>query len=118
MDCEKLSTKALGIFKKLQPFYPQDSWSNPQWKEEGIILDNGPYDLRKKVDRQRLEQRQKQMVGYVMVLCAKKIMEDESTLIGLTDHRIPRSTQRHLEILLILEELDFQIETMDLVELE
>jgi len=116
VDSETLSPKALEIFSKLKPFYVQDSWGNPQWKEEGIIIDNGPYDLRKKTERQRLEQTQKQIIGFLMFLCAKKIMKDESTLIGLTSNHIPISVQRHLEILLILDELDFQIETMDFVD--
>ena len=116
MDCEKLSPNALKIFKRLRPFYPPDSWQKPQWKEEGIVLDNGIYDLRKQADRKRLEENKLQMVGYSMRLQAKQIMDKESSLVDLEHRHIPKSVQVYLEILLILDELDFQIETMDLVE--
>lgn len=117
MDCEKLSSNALEIFKKLEPFFPPGPWKTPQWQVEGIVISNWTYDLRKQVDRKRLEDWHLHMVGFKMREDAKRMLEKGGTLLGIEHRHIPQGIQHHLEILLILSDLDFQIETGDFIDM-
>jgi len=117
MDCENLSPKALEIFKKLEPLFPPNPWKTPQWQVEGIVIDNWTYDLRKEADRKRLEEWHLHMIGFKMRSDARRILEESGTLLGVENRHIPQGIQRHLEILLILSDLDFQIETGDFTDM-
>jgi len=68
-------------------------------------------------DRERLEGRQKSLIGYLVEIQAIRYRDEhEGSLDGFTNVPFPRTIQHQAEILLILNDLDFQIETMDIVE--
>ena len=115
-DCEALSDNAQAIFAKLQPFYPPDPWDKPQWEAVGRIFDNGWHDLRLAADREKMTRWYKNLLGYLVEMSAIGYMRDHSTLEGFTQLHFTDHMRKVGHELLILNELDFQIETMDLVE--
>jgi hypothetical protein len=116
-NCEQLSPKAKEIFKKLEPFFPPDPWKKPCWEEEGVVTHNGRYDLRKAADRKKLEDWNKSFVGYILVLQASMYRDSHGgLLIGFDREHITPHMQNVAELLLILQDLDFQIETGDLMD--
>ena len=121
MDAETppLSEKSRIIFKKLEPlFQPGPFPGQINWQEEGVVVDQTVfYDLRKREDRERLERSYSQLIGHtVFTLKAKPYAEKNGSLEGFEHEHHSPMIVRWLQILLIVDELDFQIETMDLVE--
>ena len=112
MDCEKLSPNALKIFEKIKTYYPPDPWKNLQWKEEGLVYDNGWHDLRKGDDRGKLIGRWEHTIGSTIVMFASQ--NKNKKLTRSVFHF--KMSKRWIEIAVLLKELDFQIETLDLVE--
>ena len=117
MDRETLSPKAREIFGKLKSYFPPDPWKNPHWKEEGLVHDNRWFDLRKKADRELLEEQKKSFIGYTVMLAASRYRKrNRGSLSGFDRERYSRMTQHEAEILLLLQDLSFKIETMDIVD--
>jgi hypothetical protein len=119
IDCEQLSPNAQKIFEKLKPYYPPDPWDKPQWFPEGIVHEIGSprYDLRKSADRQKLIDWVLHMLGVIVETDASIYAKKRhGSLKGFTRTHFSRMLQHEAEFLLILRDLDFQIETMDLVE--
>ncbi len=116
-DCETLSDGASQIFRKLEPHFPPDPWNKPQWEAEGIVSNNGKFDLRKSFDRDRLERQVRSTIAsFVEVKAGVYTKEHGGSLGGFEiDHFGPMIRQK-MELLLILRDLDFQIETGDLLE--
>lgn len=117
-DCEELSPNARKIFEKLKVFYPPDSWKNPQFTEEGKVHESGSswYDLRKSKDRNKLMEEKKNFLGYVVELNAISHYEENGSLEGFFEKQYSRLMTNALGILMLLNDLDFQIETLDLVD--
>lgn len=114
MDCEKLSLNALKIFEQVKTHYPPDPWNKQQWAKDGTVYDNGWHDLRKAEDRDRLIKKYEHIIGHVIVLSARSKMERGEVLNrSVFDFR---ASKRWIEVAGLLYDLDFQIETMDLVE--
>ena len=111
-DVEVLSEKATDFLWKLKPHFPKGPFGNPAWTKEGIVTDNGQYDLRKSADRDRLKKKHKSMVGYLVELQAISFMREHPTLDGFSVELSPLM-RKTIEIILILKDLDVQIETMD-----
>lgn len=114
MDCEKLSPNALKIFEKIKVCYPPDPWKAPQWTEYGTVYDNGWHDLRKSEDRNKLMERYTSAIGRIILMTAR-ISRDQSKELRGCDINL-KMCERWIDLVILLEELDFQIETMDLVE--
>ena len=115
-DCERLSENAQGIFKLLEAHFPPDPWKKPQWTVEGKVFDNGWFDLRKGEDRKRLTEKKKNFLGYLVEIEASRHRKDNGRLDGFTNQCFTEIMRKHAEILLILNDLDFQIETGDIVD--
>ena len=113
MDCEKLSPDALKIFEEIKTYYPLNPWATPQWKEEGLVYDNGWHDLRKAEDRDRLIKKFEHIVGHVIIISARSRKDRNQKLTKSVFNF--RAEKRWIEVAVLLYELDFQIETMDLV---
>ena len=113
-DCEQLSSNAQKIFEKLKPFFPPDPWKRPQLVSEGRVYDNGWFDLRRSADRKKLEEQKKSLLGYLVHMEALMYREKNRSLEGFTKEHFPEIIKTHVEILLLLSDLDFQIETADL----
>ena len=116
MDCEKFSPKAQEIFNKLKEHYPPDPWEQPNWKEEGLVYANGWLDLRKAADRKKLMEKQKSFIGYLAELAADAYRRKHGSLDGFNCVAYGQGARKTAEQLLLLNDLDFQVETMDLVE--
>ncbi|TSC83248.1 MAG: hypothetical protein G01um101419_78 [Parcubacteria group bacterium Gr01-1014_19] len=120
VDCEKFSPAAKKIFAKLKPFFPPSPWKTPHWKKEGVVIDNWTYDLRKHADRERLEKDKRNSIGYSVYMAASQYRDKNKSLNGFATGNIgggwASMIQKNAELLLILNDLDFQIETMDLME--
>ncbi len=112
-DCTELSTPAQEIFAKLKPYYPLGPFKEGQWIAEGKIYDNGWYDLRKSLDRQRLMEQKKNFIGYLVELEASRYWKKNGSLSDFTAHHFTRHMQETAELLMLLTDLDFQIETLD-----
>ena len=82
------------------------------------MYDNVWHDLRKYETRRRLIGEQISILGAWVELCAEMHRKDrkDGTLRGFTQQHFTRSMQHRAELLLLLRDLDFQIETLDLVE--
>ncbi|MEK7654377.1 MAG: hypothetical protein AAB345_03850 [Patescibacteria group bacterium] len=115
-DCEKLSPAAKKIFDKLKPFYPPDPWRKPRWEKDGVVIDNGTYDLRRHADRKRLEDNRQSFLGYMLALAASIHRDGAGSMQGFTEKHFSEHMQQVAEQLLLLRDLDFQIETVDLVD--
>ena len=75
-----------------------------------------PVRFAENADRKRLEAWEKSMIGYLVEIQASMYRDKHSgSLDGFTNVTFPRTIQRHAEILLIVTDLDFQIETGDIV---
>lgn len=114
MDCKKLSPNALEIFEKIKAYYPLDPWNKLQWYQEGKVYDNGWHDLRKAEDRDKLIKKYEHIIGHVIVLSARNKMERGEVFTKSVFNF--RASKRWIEIAGLLYDLDFQIETLDLVE--
>ena len=115
-DCVELSPRAREIFEKIVPYFPRDSYGNHQFSKEGKIFEDNWYDLRLATERQAFISRKKYFVGNVVSLQAEAYRKDHGgSLNGFTRQSYSRMTQHTLEILLLIEDLDFQIETGDFV---
>ena len=115
-DCKRLSKNARAIFAKFERFYPPNPWKAPQWKKVGKVYDNGWYDLRKAADRTRLEKWNTELIGVMMVTQASSYKTKKGSLGRFNKEHIPMSINRYVEVVLIIRELDFQIETQDLID--
>ena len=115
-DCEKLSLNALEIFKRLEPFFPPDPWKRPMWKEEGTVEDNGVYDLRKSEDRARLIDGTVKTLGSFVQITASVYKGKNGSFDGFEIEHFGPMIRNKVELLFILNDLDFQIETGDLVD--
>ena len=124
MDCEKLSPNAKKIFDKIKDYFPPDPWQNPRWTEDGKVNDNGWHDLKKSEDRDRLINRYRNYIGSSIVLSIRADLDHRGGSIDYDKIQkvvegcyISLNTRsRFICLVVLLEELDFQIETMDLVE--
>lgn len=117
MDHEGLSVDARAIFEKIKPHFPLDPWGKPRWTEEGKVFDNGWFDLRKKADRRRLEEQRKSFLGYLVQVRARAYRDrNHQSIEGFAGEPFSQVIEDYAELLLFLEDLDFQIETMDLAE--
>lgn len=114
MDCEKLSPNAIKIFEQIKTFFSPDPWKNPQWSEDGEVYDNGWHDLRKAEDRDKLIKKYEHIIGHVIVLSARNKMERGEVFTKSVFNF--RASKRWIEIAGLLYDLDFQIETLDLIE--
>ena len=114
MDCEKISPHALDIFEEIKAYYPSDPWSRPQWTEEGKVFDNGWHDLRKKEDREKLITWYEHLIGSTIVVFAGRDKYDGKELSPSVFHF--EMYKKWIELAVLLKELDFQIETLDLAE--
>ena len=118
MDCEKLSVNALKIFEQIKAHYPPNPWGSPCWQEEGLVQDYSNttwYDLRKSEDRNKLAEQYTSAVGRSVLLTAS-IFRREKKELRPCDINL-KMCERWLELVCLIEELDFQIETMDLVDM-
>ncbi len=118
-DCKKLSPNAQKFFERLKFHFPPDPWGKPRWQKRGKVNDNGWFDLRKNNDRDRLEKNVTKFLGYLVGMEAKIYQKKKGSLVGFENCRFSSKMFRsYADILLTLEELDYQIqmETIDLVE--
>ncbi|MDO8495265.1 MAG: hypothetical protein Q7S32_01905 [bacterium] len=115
-DCEKLSPKALEIFEKIQKFYPPTPWSNPRCTPGGMVCDNRWFDLCKSEDRKSLMEGKKSSLGHMVEIQASVYIKKEGSLKRFSRRSFGLMIQNTVELLLLLNDLDFQIETMDIVE--
>lgn len=121
IDCEQLSPNARKIFEKIILYFGKkglDPWGKPVWKPEGIIHELGspPYDLRTSADRQKLIDWYQRMIGHSVYLDADSYRKNHRSLQGFNRRRYSRLIQHWAELLVLLHDLGFQIETLDLVE--
>lgn len=116
-DCETLSKKAQAIFNKLKPFFPPNAWGRPFWEREGTIAGDGTLDLRKSADRKHMEEKILSFIGNVVGLEASSFRKNNNgSLSGFKDQKYSAIIQHEAEKLLILRDLDFQIETADVID--
>ena len=115
-DCEKLSPNASAIFKRLEPFFSPDPWQKPMWNEEGTVKDNGEYDLRKSADRMKLEKQTRTTLGSFVENTAGVYKSKNGSLEGFEIDHFGKAIRNKVELLFILRDLDFQIETGDLID--
>ncbi len=123
-DVIELSRNAKKIFENLKPYFPPDSFGNMSWKPEGIVHSNIWHDLRSAAGRQKLARQIKDAISYdaeIQASIYKDTHKCESRgelnwLEGFTLAHFTKGMQHNLELLLILNDLDFQIETMDFAE--
>ncbi len=113
-DCKKLSPNALKIFEQIKAcHHPSDLWwGNLQWTEDGKVYADMWYDLRKKKDREKLTKWYEWLIGKTIVMFASSGKKKKLTPSAFS----LRVLKRWIEVAVLLHRLDFQIETMDLVE--
>ena len=114
MDCTELSPNARKIFDEIKTHYLPDPWGNPQWKEEGVVYDNGWHDLRKNSNRTQLVKWYEHLIGHVIVSSASAAKNKKEEITGSVFNF--KTLRRWIELAVLLYELDLQIETTDLVE--
>ena len=112
----QLSPAAFEIFKKLEPFYPPDPWGKTQWKEGGFVYHNGWLDLRKKPGRDQLERQVRETIAMFVEMSAGLYLKEKGTLKGFDREPYPTAVMHQVELLFILRDLDFQVETGDFVD--
>ncbi len=117
-DCDNLSENAQKIFDKLQEFFPPDPWKKPQWEKCGRVRDSSTwYDLRKSADRQNRIKWEQHMIGYIIGLAADSYRKKHNgSLQGFGKQGVSKMVEKFAELLLIYEDLDYQIETGDLTD--
>lgn len=116
-DCEQLSSNARRIFEKMKEHYPPNPWGESCWKEDGLVQDYSNtiwYDLRKSRDRQTLIDKYISDIGRRIVLTARSFRKEKKKL-RACDINL-KACERWIDLVMLLGDLDFQIETMDLVE--
>ncbi|MBI3274358.1 MAG: hypothetical protein HYZ69_04405 [Candidatus Colwellbacteria bacterium] len=114
MDCETLSPNARKIFEKITEYYPNDPWDNMQWSPDGLVCDHGWHDLRRSTDRNELIERYQHTIGCTVVTFAKGAREkDQEITPSVFNWEL---SKQWIELAVLLLELDFQIETLDLAE--
>ena len=127
VDCEKLNPNAQKIFENLKPYFPPNPWKKPCWEPEGRVCPSGNtiwYDLRKSADRNKLIDQERETIGHQTQIAASIHQQNNKCvpngelgwLKDFTFQHFPRSMQHGVELLLLLLDLDFQIETGDIVE--
>lgn len=117
IDCMYLSKNAQLIFERITRHFPPDPWKKPQWEPEGRVHDNIWLDLRKSADRRKLMDQIKSQFGYLIGLKAGMYRKEHGgSLRGFRQVRLTPHDRDRAELLLLLEDLDFQIETGDLIE--
>lgn len=117
MDCQELSPNARKIFDKIKTYYPPNPWGKPRWKEDGLVQDYSNttwYDLRKFEDRHKLIDDYTSDIGRSVILEYGSLRR-EGKEIRACDFNL-KACERWIDLVVLLEELDFQIETMDLME--
>lgn len=114
MDCEKLSPNAQKIFNQIASHFPSNPWGRQMWSVDGIIEDNGVYDLRKGEDRGKLIARYESQIGNAVVLFARsRVYKKEELTPEVFSFNL---SKKWIEIAVLLYKLDFQIEIWDLME--
>ena len=116
VDCKAFSSKAEEIFGKLEPYFPPDPWGKPRWIYGGKVFDNGWYNLCKSKDRMKMIRLKRSLAGYIAEVEAAYYRGRKGSLSGFTRQRFTPLVQNTLELLLLLQDLDFQIETSDFVD--
>lgn len=122
-DVQELSPDAKKIFGNLKPYFPSDPWGNSCWDPSGLVFNNIWYDLRNSEARNRLIDQEKQTIGYQVQIEASLYVKKNNCvsngelgwMTNFTYHHFSRSVQHNAELLLLLLDLDFQIETLDIV---
>lgn len=114
----KLSAKSQAIFLKLMPWFPGDSWGRPRWHPEGVVYNNGRrYDLRKSADRQALIDRELMLIGSAIEIGASVYAKKhKGEYAGYELEPVGPMAAKRVELVKYLRDLDFQIETGDLVD--
>ena len=112
----EFSEKARKIFETIKAFFPPDPFGEAQYADEGRVYDNGWYDLRTKKDRARLMEKIENLIGYLVQRAATEFREKKGSLRGFTSRHFTPHMQKEVQLLLLLSDLDFQIETMDFFE--
>jgi hypothetical protein len=115
-DCEELSPNARKIFDKIKLYFPLDDKGKSQYTEAGLIFTGSWSDLCKSTARNERIQWEKQMIGHVVEKHAIEYRRTHGSLAGFTTQHYSRVTQHHVELLLLYEDLNFQIETGDLTD--
>jgi hypothetical protein len=120
-DCEQLSAKARKFFEQIIPHFGKnglDPWNKPVWEAEGVIHELGSprYDLRTSADRQKMIDWYQHMIGHSVYLTACSYRKVHGSLDNFDREHYSRTIQKWSELLILLYDLDFQIETLDLVE--
>lgn len=118
-NCKELSKKAREIFEKIKDHFPPDPWKNPQWREEGIVISNGTFDLRRSADRKALMDREQSQIGYIVVTidaASARDKTDGTVTVELSRRTYNPMIMRHVNLYLLLNDLDFQIETTDVID--
>lgn len=113
-EVKDLTPNSLEIFEKIKEHYPPDPWKNPQWTAEGKVYDNGWRDLRVKKDRAFLINWYEHLLGSTIVTFTQGKVRKGKKLTK-SDFNI-KMFRKWIELVVWLRDLDFQIETMDLVE--
>jgi hypothetical protein len=116
VDCANLSKNALRIYKKLKRFFPPGPFGRVRWLKEGTVEDNGELDLRKSEDRNRLIERTILTLGSFVENAASVYTTKNRTLDGFEIDHFGPMIKNKVELLIILRELDFQIETGDFLD--
>lgn len=114
-NCDRLSVNARKIFDKIKPYFPDDSYGARQWTVNGQICDNGTwYDLCQSDARKFLIQKQESFLGHLVGLNASMYRrKNGGSLEGFSKRNFTLTMQHHAELLLLYEDIDFQIETLD-----
>ncbi len=117
INCRDFSTNAKKIFDKIVTFFPDDSFGAPQTRLGWEVCDNSIwYDLRQSEHRRFLIESRKNFLGHLLGIRARTFRDkNNGSLEGLTEQRYTRTLQHNAELLLLFEDLDFQIETGDFV---
>lgn len=110
----QLSPAAMAIFKKFEPFFPPDPWGNPHWVECGLVYSNDWLDMRMSNDREKLEDRMENAIAGYIRTDASIYRKTHGSLENFGHQPYPKIILQWLELLLLLDKLDFQIETGDL----
>ena len=114
-DCKQLSPAASEIFKKLRAYFQSDPWKKPHWRKSGKVYSNEWYDLRKSADRNRLMNCTKSFVGFLIENKASSYKKTHGSLKGFETESLGKVVCQQSELLVLLADLDFQIETMDIM---
>lgn len=114
-DCVALSQNAQKIFGELKQYFPKNAYDRDVWIETGIIDDNGLFDLRRAQGRADLERKIKERIGDMVLTRVQRYIKEKPDH-GFDIEHFGAMICREAQILEILVRLDFQIETLDIVE--